>query len=91
MMTEKNLKLDQYWKANLRLVLRLLSVWFLASYGCGILFVEFLDQYTFFGFKLGFWFAQQGSIYIFVILIFAYINQMKKLDEAFKNQKEEES
>jgi putative solute:sodium symporter small subunit len=91
MMTEKNLKLDQYWKANLRLVLRLLSVWFLASYGCGILFVEFLDQYTFFGFKLGFWFAQQGSIYIFVILIFVYINQMKKLDEAFKNQKEEES
>ncbi|MBT5217552.1 MAG: DUF4212 domain-containing protein [Gammaproteobacteria bacterium] len=90
-MTEKNLKLDQYWKANLRLVLRLLSVWFLASYGCGILFVEFLDQYTFFGFKLGFWFAQQGSIYIFVILIFVYINQMKKLDEAFKNQKEEES
>ena len=90
MMTEKNLKLDQYWKANLRLVLRLLSVWFLASYGCGILFVEFLDQYTFFGFKLGFWFAQQGSIYIFVILIFVYINQMKKLDEAFKNQKEEE-
>ena len=91
MMTEKNLKLDQYWKANLRLVLRLLSVWFLASYGCGILFVEFLDQYTFFGFKLGFWFAQQGSIYIFVIIIFVYINQMKKLDEAFKNQKEEES
>ena len=91
MMTEKNLKLDQYWKANLRLVLRLLSVWFLASYGCGILFVEFLDQYTFFGFKLGFWFAQQGSIYIFVILIVVYINQMKKLDEAFKNQKEEES
>ena len=91
MMTEKNLKLDQYWKANLRLVLRLLSVWFLASYGCGILFVEFLVQYTLFGFKLGFWFAQQGSIYIFVILIFVYINQMKKLDEAFKNQKEEES
>ena len=91
MMTEKNLKLDQYWKANLRLVLRLLSVWFLASYGCGIRFVEFLDQYTCFCFKLGFWFAQQGSIYIFVILIFVYINQMKKLDEAFKNQKEEES
>ena len=91
MMTEKNLKLDQYWKANLRLVLRLLSVWFLASYGCGILFVEFLDQYTFFGFKLGFWFAQQGSIFIFVILIFIYIYQMKKLDRIFKTQKKEEN
>ena len=55
------------------------------SFGCGVLFVDYLDQYTFFGFKLGFWFAQQGSIYTFVILIFIYINRMKKLDEKFKS------
>ena len=76
---------NDYWVANLKLVATLLLIWFFVSFGCGILFVDYLDQYTFFGFKLGIWFAQQGSIYIFVILIFVYIHRMKKLDEKFKN------
>ena len=76
---------NDYWVANLKLVASLLLIWFFVSFGCGILFVDYLDQYTFFGFKLGFWFAQQGSIYIFVILIFVYIHRMKKLDKKFKN------
>lgn len=76
---------NDYWVANLKLVASLLLIWFFVSFGCGILFADYLDQFTFFGFKLGFWFAQQGSIYIFVILIFIYINRMKKLDQKFKN------
>ena len=76
---------DSYWAANLKLVASLLLIWFFVSFGCGILFADYLDQFTFFGFKLGFWFAQQGSIYVFVILIFIYINRMKKLDQKFKN------
>ena len=76
---------NDYWAANLKLVASLLLIWFLVSFGCGILFVDYLDQFTFFGFKLGFWFAQQGSIYVFVILIFIYIHQMQKLDQKFKN------
>ena len=78
---------NDYWVANLKLVASLLLIWFFVSFGCGILFVDYLDQYTFFGFKLGFWFAQQGSIYIFVILIFVYIHRMKKLDKKFKNSR----
>ena len=76
---------NDYWIANLKLVASLLLIWFFISFGCGILFADYLDQFTFFGFKLGFWFAQQGSIYVFVILIFIYINRMKKLDQKFKN------
>ena len=76
---------NDYWAANLKLVASLLLIWFFVSFGCGILFADYLDQFTFFGFKLGFWFAQQGSIYVFVILIFIYINRMKKLDHKFKN------
>ena len=76
---------NDYWVANLKLVASLLLIWFFVSFGCGILFADYLDQFTFFGFKLGFWFAQQGSIYVFVILIFIYINRMKKLDHKFKN------
>ena len=76
---------NDYWLANLKLVASLLLIWFFVSFGCGILFADYLDQFTFFGFKLGFWFAQQGSIYVFVILIFIYINRMKKLDKKFKN------
>ena len=83
-------KQNDYWKANIRLVSVLLLIWFTVSFGCGILFVDFLDQFHFFGFKLGFWFAQQGSIYIFVILIFIYIHRMKKLDEAAHNDKSSE-
>ena len=76
---------NDYWVANLKLVASLLLIWFFVSFGCGILFADYLDQFTFFGFKLGFWFAQQGSIYVFVILIFIYINRMMKLDKKFKN------
>ena len=82
---EKSFTNDDYWVANLKLVASLLLIWFFVSFGCGILFADYLDQFTFFGFKLGFWFAQQGSIYVFVILIFIYINRMKKLDQKFKN------
>jgi len=74
---------DSYWKANLRLMISLLVVWFLASFGCGILFVDYLNQFRLFGFKLGFWFSQQGSIYIFVILIFVYVWRMNKLDKRY--------
>ena len=76
---------NDYWAANLKLVASLLLIWFFVSFGCGILFADYLDKFTFFGFKLGFWFAQQGSIYVFVILIFIYIHKMQKLDQKFKN------
>jgi putative solute:sodium symporter small subunit len=76
---------DRYWKRNLRLLLLLLAVWWVVSYGAGILWAESLDQYTLpgTGFKLGFWFAQQGSIYVFVVLIFLYTRLMNKLDREF--------
>ena len=76
-----NKKTEEYWKANLKIVSSLLVIWFLASFGFGILFSDLLDQIRIGGFKLGFWFAQQGSIYIFVILIFVYVYLMKKLDK----------
>ena len=79
---------DKYWKSNLKIVLSLLFFWFLASFGFGIIFSEGLDQIRLGGFKLGFWFAQQGSIYIFVAIIFLYVLLMKRLD---KKLKEEES
>ena len=75
-----NSKARNYWKENIRLVLSLLFVWFVASFVMGILLVDIIDNIRFFGFKLGFWMAQQGSIYCFVILIFIYVYKMKKLD-----------
>jgi len=63
--------------------LQLLVVWFIASYGCGVLFVDLLDTIAFGGFKLGFWFAQQGSIYVFLILIFVYAKRMNAIDEKY--------
>jgi putative solute:sodium symporter small subunit len=72
-----------YWKANLRLVAGCLAVWFLCSYGFGILLVEQLNSISLAGFRLGFWFAQQGSIYIFVALIFFYAWRMNKLDKKY--------
>ena len=74
-----------YWKKNLNYLIVLLSIWFIVSFGFGVLFVEQLNLIEFFGFKLGFWFAQQGSIYTFVILIFIYINLMNRLDKEFKS------
>jgi putative solute:sodium symporter small subunit len=73
----------QYWRENLRYLLILLSIWFLVSYGCGILFVEQLNNFRIGGSKLGFWFAQQGSIYVFVILIFVYVWLMNRLDKKY--------
>ena len=72
-----------YWKANLRLLGILLSIWFTVSFGFGILLVEELNRIAFFGFKLGFWWAQQGAIYVFVALIFVYIHLMQKLDRQY--------
>ncbi len=72
-----------YWRANLRLMAGLLAIWFLVSFGCGILWVEPLNSIRMGGFQLGFWFAQQGSIYVFVVLIFVYVWQMNKLDRKF--------
>ncbi len=74
-----------YWRANLRLLLRLLFVWFLVSYGFGILLVDLLNRVRIpgTGFPLGFWFAQQGSIYVFVVLIFVYVRRMNRLDAEF--------
>ena len=81
-MSEKNLQ--NYWKENLRYLVVLLSIWFLVSYGCGILLVDQLNNIQMGGFKLGFWFAQQGSIYVFVILIFVYVRLMNRLDKKYE-------
>lgn len=72
-----------YWHENLGLMGKLLAIWFLVSFGFGILFVDILNEIQFFGFKLGFWFAQQGAIYTFVILIFVYVRQMNKIDKKY--------
>ncbi|MGH8223249.1 MAG: DUF4212 domain-containing protein [Woeseiaceae bacterium] len=72
-----------YWRANLRLVAGCLVVWFICSYACGVLFVEQLNAIRVGGFPLGFWFAQQGSIYVFVALIFFYAWRMNRLDRKF--------
>ena len=78
---------QNYWKTNLKYLVVLLLVWFTASFGFGILLVDQLNKIRFGGFKLGFWFAQQGAIYVFVILIFVYIYLMNRLDKKFKNKK----
>lgn len=78
-----NNKNSEYWRANLRLMLSLLAIWFVVSFVCGILIVDFLDQFRLFGYKLGFWFSQQGSIYFFVVLIFVYAWRMNRLDKRF--------
>jgi len=83
-----NKKNNEYWKSNLRIVFSLLIVWFVASFGFGIIFSDNLDQIRMGGFKLGFWFAQQGSIFIFVLIIFTYVWLMKRLDK--KISKEED-
>ncbi len=72
-----------YWKAVLKLVGQILIVWFLVSYGAGILFADALNNIHLGGYPLGFWFAQQGSIYVFVALIFIYAKLMGKIDEKF--------
>ncbi|MCE0555489.1 MULTISPECIES: DUF4212 domain-containing protein [Motilimonas] len=73
----------RYWGENLKIMGILLAVWFAVSYGFGILLVEPLNQISLGGFKLGFWFAQQGSIYTFVVLIFVYVAKMNQLDKKY--------
>jgi putative solute:sodium symporter small subunit len=77
-------KAQQYWKANLSLVILFLVIWFIVSFGFGILFADALNGVQLGGYKLGFWFAQQGSIYVFVALIFFYASRMNKLDKKFE-------
>ena len=72
-----------YWKENVRLLSVLLVIWFVVSYGCGILLVEPLNAFSLGGYKLGFWFAQQGSIYVFLVLIFTYALRMTALDKKY--------
>ena len=76
-------KAQAYWKENIRTILSLLVVWFIVSLGAGVLFIEQLNAIEISGVKLGFWFAQQGSIYAFVILIFVYVFKMRKIDEKY--------
>ncbi len=76
-------KAKAYWKENLRYLFILLTIWFMVSFGAGILFKDVLDDIKIGGFKLGFWFAQQGSMYVFVILIFVYVRLMNKLDRKY--------
>lgn len=72
-----------YWRANLRLLAILLSIWFFVSFGCGILFRDFLDQWRIGGYPLGFWFAQQGSIYVFIGLIVVYVRRMRTIEKRY--------
>jgi len=89
MSSENNSDAKQaYWKENVRLILTLLVVWFVVSYGFGILLVNVLNNIQLFGYKLGFWFAQQGSIYCFVILIFYYTKKMAALDRKYGVEEE---
>ena len=85
-MTEQQAK--EYWRRNLSLMARLLVVWFIVSYGCGIMLVDVLNQIRIGGYKLGFWFAQQGSIYVFVVLTFYYAKKMGELDREFNVDEE---
>jgi putative solute:sodium symporter small subunit len=80
-MSKENMK--AYWKENLTYLAMLLSIWFLVSYVFGIFLVDQLNTIKIGGFKLGFWFAQQGSMYVFVVLIFVYVKLMNKLDKKY--------
>ena len=79
---------NSYWHENLRLIFICLTIWFVVSFGFGLLLVEPLNMIRIGGYKLGFWFAQQGSIYTFVVLIFWYSAQMNKLDKKYNVDEE---
>ena len=84
-----NKKNNSYWKSNLKILAFLMAIWFLASFGFGIIWSDALDKIQIGGFKLGFWFAQQGSIFVFVIIIFAYVYLLNRLDKKhFSNNSE---
>jgi len=76
-------KAQAYWRENIRTIFALLAVWFVVSLGAGVLFINQLNAIEISGVKLGFWFAQQGSIYVFVVLIFVYVYKMGKIDEKY--------
>jgi putative solute:sodium symporter small subunit len=76
-------KAQQYWRENVSLISKLIVAWFIVSLGAGVLFINQLNAIEISGVKLGFWFAQQGSIYCFVAIIFVYVNKMRKLDEKY--------
>lgn len=82
-------KANAYWRDNIRLMSILLAIWFVVSYGCGILLVDVLNKIKIGGFELGFWFAHQGSIYVFVVLIFVYVYKMNKLDKKYDVQEDD--
>ena len=76
-------RMAEYWSKNVSLMLRVFLIWFVVSFGCGIVFVDWLNQFRLGGYPMGFWFAQQGSIYVFLILIYVYMKKMRHLDEQF--------
>ncbi len=78
---------NSYWEQNVKLILKCLSIWFIVSYGFSIVFVDILNQIRIGGYKLGFWFSQQGSIYTFVFLIFYYAKEIEKIDIEFASDK----
>jgi len=82
-MSDPQKKATAYWKENIRYVLVLLAIWFAVSFGAGILLKDALNNFRIGGFQLGFWFAQQGAIYVFVVLIFVYVRLMNKLDKKY--------
>lgn len=84
----KRTKMQEYWRHNIRYLVLLLIIWFVCSFGFGILLADELNQIKMGGFKLGFWFAQQGSIYIFVLLIFVYVWLMNRLDKKYEVDEE---
>jgi putative solute:sodium symporter small subunit len=86
---DNNDNAKSYWRANLTIMASLLIVWFAVSFGCGILLADQLNTLQLGGFKLGFWFAQQGSIYVFVVLIFIYIAIMNQLDKKYNVQEDD--
>ncbi|WP_413205607.1 DUF4212 domain-containing protein [Rhodospirillum sp. A1_3_36] len=87
-MSDPNKSGAAYWKATLKLIMTCLVVWFVVSYGLGILLVEPMNSIQIAGFHMGFWFAQQGSIYVFLVLVFYYAWRMNKLDEEFDVQED---
>ena len=90
-MSQRSKSGREYWRANVRLVLGLLAVWFAVSFGGGIFFADWLDGYRFFGFRLGFWISQQGAILIFIALIFVYVARMNALDREHGVHEEDEA
>ena len=77
---------QKYWQENVTLIIKCLTIWFISSYVCSIILVEQINSLRIGGFKLGFWFAQQGSIYIFVLLIFYYANRIGKIDDKYDSK-----